>query len=124
MFGAQKHQWLALIPLSWLKYWDESANFVIVWQFCPWRWAGVTSLGLVGATRGISRVGVAHVPWHTFGAQQHQWLALIPLSWLKYWDESANFVIVWQFCPWIWPGVTSMGLVDATRGISGVAHVP
>ena len=79
-------------------------------------------MGLVDATRGIS--GVAHVPYQLFGAQQQQWLALIPLSWLKYCDEGANFVIFWQFCLWIWPGVTFMGLVDATRSISGVAHVP
>src|SRR6056300_1679771 len=113
---------MALIPLSQLKYCDESANFVIFWQFCLWIWPGVTFMGLVDATRSIS--GVAHVELQCFGAQQQHCLALIPLSHLKYCYESANFVIFWQFCLWIWPGVTFMGLVDATRSISGVAHVP
>src|SRR5210317_71731 len=117
MFGTHQQQCLALIPLSRLKYWGESANLVIFWQFCLWIWPGVTSMGLIDAPRGI--FGVAHVPPQMFGTYQQQWVALIPLPQLKYWDESANFVILfWQFCLWIWPGVTSMGLVDATRGIS------
>ena len=114
---------MALIPLSQVKYCDESANIVIFWQFCQWIWPGVTSMGLVDAFCCPS--DVAHVPYQCFGTQeQQQWMALIPLSQVKYCDESANIVIFWQFCLWIWPGVTSMGLVDAFCCPSDVAHVP